>query len=1209
LSFGLALAARALSPTSSTAATGADYPLFARTNLVAWCLVPFDAKKRGPEERAAMLEKLGFRLFAYDYRAEHVSTFDAEMEALQQHRVRLLAWWFPGALNDEARLILGVLHRHEVRGAQLWITGAGEPTRNAAEQGARVAAEVQRIRPIADEAAKIGGTVALYNHGNWFGEPENQIAIIDRLRAVGITNVGIVYNQHHGHEHIDRFAALMAKMKPHLLALNLNGMVRDGDNAGKKILPLGQGEFDLQLLRIIRDSGWWGPIGILNHTDEDAEARLQDNLDGLDWLVAQLDGKTAAPRPKPRSWREPKTGLASSLPLPQGRQDARPFVGLVVEGKPEYRALPLTVECRARLNSRQGFNILVASDPKSSAEHWELYSYAGSGVLSVYQPGRGGEFKSEVNICDGQWHYLAAILEPARVRLFIDGKPVLDKPARVLTGTPLPGGLAVGQLVEGSIGCEGAVAEVRLSRGVREITGLPVAAFTKDAQTVGLWQFDDQQSRAGVPPAADEGQKTGETAVLPYWSVEDPKEREKLPLYEVIPAALPEELTTANGFPKRETYRTWHRSHGDNGGTRYSALDQINRANVTNLQVAWTYHSRDGSNNIQCNPIIVDGVMFAPTPGKHIVAVNAETGTELWRFRPEGRPAWRGLVWWPGRDGASARLMFCSGRFLYALNPKTGQPIADFGQGGRTLLPGVAQGDFGAATACPATFERIIVVPGFEKDVWGFDVVTGKHLWTFHTVPHPGEFGYDTWDRPESYGANCWGGMAMDDLRGIAYITTGGPKPNFVGVGHLGQNLFANCLVAIDARTGKRLWHFQEIRHDLWDLDMPAPPNLVTITRHGRRVDVVAACTKIGNTILADRLTGKPIFPFRLRRAPTSDVPGERTWPYQPDPELPEPFSQLEYAEADLTERNEEAAEFAQSRFKSMHHGWFRPCSLGKSTIFFGIDGGAEWTGACVDPDTGRLYVTASHIGWTIALFHDDDPPVNTREPKTRGQLVFEQTCAQCHGADLRGLGMFPALRGLRHRMTDEAATNQVRQGKNAMPAHPDMTEADLKALVDFLMVRDRPLPRPGQKPERPSYNSNGYPKFYDPEGYPANKPPWGTLNCIDLNTGKLLWKVPHGEYPELAAQGVKKTGTENYGGPIVTAGGLVFAAGARDTKLWAYDKDTGETLWSARLPWTGSAPPATYHVNGRQFMVIASTGGNKLGTPYGDAYVAFALP
>lgn len=294
--------------TLPTARAG-EYQIFARTNLMAWCIVPFDAKKRGPEERAAMLEQLGFKHFAYDYRAEHIPTFDTEIAACRKHGVGVDAWWFPTVLNDEARLILGVLKRNNVK-AQLWVMGGGGPLKTAEEQRARVEAEAKRIRAITEAASAIGCTVGLYNHGAWFGEPENQIQIIERLKQDGITNVGIVYNFHHGHEHLDRFPALLQQMKPYLLTLNLNGMTRDGEKAGKKIVPLGQGDLDLGLLKVIRDSGWRGPVGILNHTDEDADARLRDNLDGLDWLVPQLDGKAAGPKPKPRSWREPASLVA-----------------------------------------------------------------------------------------------------------------------------------------------------------------------------------------------------------------------------------------------------------------------------------------------------------------------------------------------------------------------------------------------------------------------------------------------------------------------------------------------------------------------------------------------------------------------------------------------------------------------------------------------------------------------------------------------------------------------------------------------------------------------------------------------------------------------------------------------------------------------------------------------------------------------------------
>lgn len=284
---------------AEAAVAGGEAGLFSRTNLVAWCIVPFDAKKRGPEERAAMLEKLQIKRLAYDYRAEHIPTFDAEVEALRRHGIGLFAWWFPTELNAEARGILDVLKRHQIK-AQLWVTGGGGATTTPAEQEARIQQEVKRLRPIAEAAASLGCQVALYNHGGWFGEPENQVAII---QALGLKNVGIVYNLHHGHDHLARFPQLMQLMKPHLLALNLNGMTEGGDRQGKKILPLGQGDLDVKLLKAVRDSGWRGPVGILNHTDEDAEARLLDNLEGLEWLLPQLRGKPAGAKPIPRSWK------------------------------------------------------------------------------------------------------------------------------------------------------------------------------------------------------------------------------------------------------------------------------------------------------------------------------------------------------------------------------------------------------------------------------------------------------------------------------------------------------------------------------------------------------------------------------------------------------------------------------------------------------------------------------------------------------------------------------------------------------------------------------------------------------------------------------------------------------------------------------------------------------------------------------------------
>ncbi len=479
--------------------------LFARENLVAWCIVPFDLKKRGPEERAAMLKKLGFSKFAYDYRAEHIPTFDAEVMALKKQGIELTAWWFPGTLNDEARSILDVLKRHKVK-AQLWITGGGEPTKSPEEQAARVKAEAARIRPIAEEAAKIGCTVALYNHGGWFGEPENQLAIIEELK---LPNVGIVYNQHHGHDHLTRFGELLPKILPHLVCLNLNGMMPDGERKGQKILPLGQGELDLALLKTIRASGYRGPIGILGHTQDDAEERLQDNLDGLDWLVKQLDGKPAEAKPKPRTpvpaAQAPAPKQASKSKLGEGKfgqaLDAKSG-GLVMFPDERYRRLPLTVECWAKLEDPRGYNILAANEPKSSGTHWELFTMAGSGTLTVYLPGaKPDHVRSEAMVVDGKWHYLAMQYAADRVRLFVDGKEVANEPIKRGEDRTVKGELSIGRLPTGEIGCSGLIDDMRLSAGIREIKDVPEKPLAADEHTIGLWPLDELGDK-GSPDAS-----------------------------------------------------------------------------------------------------------------------------------------------------------------------------------------------------------------------------------------------------------------------------------------------------------------------------------------------------------------------------------------------------------------------------------------------------------------------------------------------------------------------------------------------------------------------------------------------------------------------------------------------------------------------------------------------------------------------------------
>ncbi len=492
----------AISPPAVIAAESTVAP-YQSENLVAWCIVPFDAKKRGPVARVEMLKKLGFQHYAYDWRAEHLPTFGEELDLLKQHSISLTGVWFPTSMNDDARTLLATLKSRDVK-TQLWVTGGGGPTANAEEQSQRIAAEVARLKPIAAAAAEVGCTVGLYNHGGWFGVPENQLAIIDALM---LPNVGIIYNQHHGHDDLDRFAEILPKIKPHLYCLNLNGMDPQGDRKGRKILPLGVGTLDKQQLTIIQQSGYRGLIGILGHTQDDAEARLQDNLDGLAWLLPQLAGKVAGPTPKYRTYQAPAApGQAALIPGRFGQALDTRTGGVVLEGNAGYRTPPLTVELWAKLSDATSYNILIAHELKSSGTHWELFSMPGTGRLSAYLPGyQPDHIHSSVSITDDQWHQVSMTFEPAKVRLFVDGKPVAEQAITRTQKAAEPGGLAIGQLVDRAIGCRGVIDSVRISRGVRSISAEVTTPFARDADTLGLWQFDTLEDlpKTATPQASN----------------------------------------------------------------------------------------------------------------------------------------------------------------------------------------------------------------------------------------------------------------------------------------------------------------------------------------------------------------------------------------------------------------------------------------------------------------------------------------------------------------------------------------------------------------------------------------------------------------------------------------------------------------------------------------------------------------------------------
>jgi quinoprotein glucose dehydrogenase len=654
--------------------------------------------------------------------------------------------------------------------------------------------------------------------------------------------------------------------------------------------------------------------------------------------------------------------------------------------------------------------------------------------------------------------------------------------------------------------------------------------------------------------------------------------------------------------------------HGGRDNIRHSALKQITPANVARLQVAWRYDSHDEfkDSEMQCNPVVVDGILYATTPKMRVVAIDGASGREIWSHDPNrGEQPRRGRH--RGVTIYKDRLFFSFRNHLYALDRKTGKPVSSFGDNGRIDLRqglGRPAENLSVSASTPGViFEDMIIMgsavpeglPGAPGDIRAYDVNTGKMRWSFHTIPHPGEFGYDTWP-PEAYkisgGANAWAGLVVDANLGMVFAGTGSASFDFYGANRHGDNLFANCVLALDARTGKRIWHFQAVKHDVLDYDFPAAPNLVTVTRNGRKVAALSQITKTGFVYLFNRKTGEPLFPIEYRKVPSSTMEGEKTSETQPFPVKPPPFARQGLTEDMLTTRTPAAHAAAVERFRKLDSkGIFTPPSIGGSVVFPGFDGGGEWGGAAFDPDTALLYVNANEMAWIARLVPRD------------GTSAYASYCASCHRDDLKGTPpSFPSLVDIGKRRTREELTSIIREGTGRMPGFGSLGNQIVSGLVEFL-ITGKGSGSAQSDPNWVPYRNDGYPMFLDPDGYPAIKPPWGTLNAIDLNKGEIRWKIPFGEIPALVAQGLKDTGSNNYGGPVVTASGLIFiGATIFDRKFHAYDKATGKLLWEAELPASGNATPAVYQVGGRQFVAIAC-GGGKQGMASGGSIVAFALP
>lgn len=676
-------------------------------------------------------------------------------------------------------------------------------------------------------------------------------------------------------------------------------------------------------------------------------------------------------------------------------------------------------------------------------------------------------------------------------------------------------------------------------------------------------------------------------------------------------------------------YREWKVYGGGPDSIRYSALDQITRANIHKLRVAWTFDTGDAfpGSEMQCNPIVVGGVLYATTPRLRVIALDAATGRLIWSSDPgrdlrlSGKLRSRGLTWWA--DGSHGRLFFAARHYLYALDARTGKPVPSFGEDGRIDLRRNLGRDPAAITVSatsPGIVYRDLLIlgsivseslPSAPGHIRAYDVRTGRLRWVFRTIPHPGEFGYDTWP-PDAWrysgGANNWAGMSLDEKRGLVFVPTGSAAFDFYGANRHGDNLFANCLIALDAATGKRVWHFQFVRHDVWDRDLPAPPSLVTLRRGGRSIDAVAQITKSGHVFVFERETGRPLFPIEYRSVPASSIEGERLAATQPFPLKPPPFARQLFTPEMVTRRTPEARKAVLERLGKLRNGGqFTPPSLEGTVIFPGFDGGGEWGGAAFDPQTGLLYVNSNEMPWILRLV--ERRPASKR---SGGRALYLEHCASCHRADLRGSPPeFPSLTGIGKKYSESEIAAIIRSGAGRMPGAPHLRSDAILAITTYV-TRGKDVAAGASSPRSPidlAYTHDGYNKFLDPGGYPAIEPPWGTLNAIDLNTGEIVWKIPFGEFPELAAKGMRDTGCENYGGPVVTAGGLLFiGATNHDRKFRAFDKANGKLLWETTLPAAGNATPAIYEVDGRQFVVIAA-GGGKWGLPSGGTYVAFSLP
>jgi quinoprotein glucose dehydrogenase len=723
-----------------------------------------------------------------------------------------------------------------------------------------------------------------------------------------------------------------------------------------------------------------------------------------------------------------------------------------------------------------------------------------------------------------------------------------------------------------------------------------------------------------------------------------------------------------------ESYRNWRVYSGGSKNIKYSGLEQINTGNVASLKVAWTYSASQASDtnttDMKTNPLIVDGTLYGLNPQLKLFALEASTGREKWVYDPVHVPLKgknvgrgdfatstkisRGVAYYRG-SATDQRIIYApgGGHALYCVDALTGKLILSFGDNGMVDLHDALDWapppsgsadlktvhDYHISLTSPGIIYKDLIIVGSRLsegpmtppgNIMAFDVHTGKRRWVFHVIPRPGEPGHESYQNKNAYkyvgGGNPWGGLSLDEERGIVFTGTGSATPDFWGGNRQGDDLFADCTLALDAASGKLLWHFQEVHHDLWDWDNPTAPILATITKDGKKVDVVVQTTKQGFIFMFDRVTGKPIHPIEEVPVPQTKLEGEHTSPTQPVPTFFKPFARQVLTEDDLFKEGISAESYQDllQRFRALDHDnmWNPPSKRGTIQIP-GLNGGGEWGGPAFDPVTEIMYINANESPWVIgpkSVGRDDAGGAPNQTNLEVGKRLYQQNCVGCHGADRMGgqtnpsLATYPSLVGLS--MNEAAFKSLVSTGQGTMPPFTQLTDGQRTAIASYVLdlkSRQQEMFVNSSQADVPDYYRIPYResnsgKFLTREGYPGVKPPWGHLTAINLNTGEVVWKQVIGDYPELKAKGIH-AGSENFGAPVVTAGGVIFIGATRDEKIRAFNKLTGELLWEADLPAAGIATPAVYEVNGVEYVVIACGGGGKQRTKSGDKYVAFALP